>query len=59
MALQHPQRDNSQQSNRAENEKQENMGNRSAQEIDYNPGDQSISTAGDTAGGKGSGTDVR
>ena len=59
MANQNPERDNSQQPNRAENEKQENMGNRSAQNIDYNPGDQSVSTVGDTANGKGSKTDIR
>ena len=59
MAHQDPQRDNSQQPNRAESEQQENMGNRSAKTVDYNPEDQSVSTAGDTANGKGSKTDIR
>jgi hypothetical protein len=59
MAHQDPQCENSQQPNRAENAQQENMGYRSAKTVDYNPENQSVSTAGDTANGKGSKTDIR
>ena len=60
MATQNPQRDNAQQPNQREEARQENRGNSSARPSSLaNSDDESISTAGDTANGKGSRTGVR
>lgn len=60
MATQHPQRDNSKEPNSRQEDQLENRGNSSARPSSLaNSDEESISTAGDTALGKGSKTSVR